>query len=333
MIKALKVLTFLLLLCPITIWALEFPMPPKHNRMVGEIQTVTLKEGDTYTSIGQHFDVGYYELVEANPDVDPDNPKPGTILIIPTQYILPPWLKNSIVINLAEMRLYYASDELKKVFTFPIGIGREDWETPTGYFKIVEKIKDPTWRVPKSIFQYRIEQNDKVPKVVPPGDDNPLGEYALRLSDQYYLIHGTNDPLGIGRRSSAGCIRMFNKDIETLFNMIHVGVRVFIVNKPYKITSVDNKIYLEAHMPLYEYRYKMEGNYNPIIAEIKNYADNNFQHIDWNQVIQLTQEHIGIPQKIKLSENITIPPKPRLQHAKIDMKPWQDGILKALLHK
>ena len=334
MIKALKTLVLLLLLCPITIWALAFPMPPKNNRIVGKVQTVKLKAGDTYASIGQHYDVGYYELYEANPGVNQDNPTPGTMLIIPTKYILPSWLNNNIVINLAEMRLYYASDKLNKVFTFPIGIGRANWNTPTGYFKIMTKIKDPTWHVPKSIFQYRIEQNDKVAKIVPPGDNNPMGEYALRLSDPYYLIHGTDDPVGIGRRSSAGCIRMFPKDIKKLFSMVDVGTKVFIINKPYKVTKINNKIYLEAHMPLKEQRDKMNGNYYPVAVEIKKYARKKFNYVDWQQVIQAAQQHIGIPQQIKFSKKVTTPPKapPRPAHAHINLKnkPWQKTVLNSV---
>lgn len=306
---SMKKLLWLLLFCPITIWALTFNMPPKGARIVGHIQTTQVKSGDTFTSIGQQYDVGYYELYEANPGVDPDNPLPGTILIIPTQYILPAWLHNCIVINVAEMRLYYESDKLHKVFTFPLGIGKQSWGTPNGYYKIIKKIKHPVWHVPKSIFQYRAENNDPVPNVVPAGADNPLGDYALRLSDPRYLIHGTDDPTGIGRRSSAGCMRLYPEDIKQLFSLVKIGTKIFIINKPYKVTKKDAQIYLEAHMPLYEQRIVFAGDILPAVQEVQHAAQKNANHIDWQQVLQIAKQHLGIPLTINTTTEISNPPQ------------------------
>jgi L,D-transpeptidase ErfK/SrfK len=240
------------------------------NAMVGKVQNVQLQPTDDYPSIAQKYDIGYYELYEANPGVDPDSPVAGTILIIPTQYILPKELDNNIVINLAEMRLYYASSTLHKVFIFPIGIGKEGWNTPIGVFKIANKIKNPSWTAPDDVYRYRIAHGEKIPRVIPPGKNNPLGQYAFRLSNPTYLIHGTDDPVGVGRRSSAGCIRMYGEDIKKLFSMINIGTEVHIINTPYKAAQINDEIYLEAHMPLYEQRVVMHDDVSLATNIVKN---------------------------------------------------------------
>lgn len=328
-----NILLLFLLLCPSLVLALTFPMPPKGSHLVGKIQTMQLKPKDNYASIGRKLDVGFYEIYEANSGVDPDDLSQGTILVIPTQYILPPKLYDSIVINLAEMRLYYSSSRLHEIFTYPIGIGMEDWQTPTGYFKIVEKIEHPKWFVPKSIQEYRAEHHDKVPKVVPSGADNPMGEYALRLSDPEYLIHGTDNPEGVGQRSSAGCIRMYPKDIKELFPLVKEGTRVFIINEPYKVTKERDKIYLEAHMPLYEQRIKMADDFTPVINVLKKLGEKNIKHLDWQQVLLVANEHLGIPQEIRTTTEVTHPPVFTMQPVHFSKENWRSIALNAFVNK
>ena len=283
---------------PITASALTFSAPVPDNNIVGTIQTAIAKPDDTYASIAERYDVGYYSLFESNPGVNPDNPPVGTVLVIPTQYILPKELRpNTIVINLAELRLYYQSSNDDQVYIFPLGIGREGWTTPTGKFKIMQKIEHPHWLVPKSIRAYRAEHGDPVPKVVPPGPDNPLGDYALRLSNPKYLIHGTNDPVGIGRRSSAGCIRLYPQDIQQLFSMVNKKTKVVIINDPYKIGSDNQQLYVEAHMPLNEQRTAMHGDLSIALNNIrKDLAKTSHDDVNWNKILTIVDEHIGIPQ-------------------------------------
>lgn len=154
------------------------------------------------------------EIAAANPGVDPFVPEPGRRIVIPTEWILPDApIRNGIIVNIAEMRLFLLrAERARMVATFPIGVGDEGTETPVGVYSIVEKVKNPAWNVPRSI---RVEQPD-LPAVVPPGPDNPLGSRALRLSDRTLLIHGTNRPWGIGTRSSHGCIRLYEEDIARL---------------------------------------------------------------------------------------------------------------------
>lgn len=226
--------------------------------IVGQIQTATAQSGEDFHDIGQRFDVGYYELVEANPHVNPNYPGAGTAIIIPTQFILPSGQRKGIVINLAELRLYYFHKGQNLVTTHPIGIGRRDWETPLGSGKIIEKTKDPSWRPPDRIRAWYEENDLYLPEVVYPGPKNPLGKYAMRLSIPGYLIHGTNAPRGIGIRSSSGCIRMHPEDIESLFYKVSVGDPVRIIHQPYKVGKHYNEIYVEWHQPLSgEYYHKV----------------------------------------------------------------------------
>ncbi len=218
----------------------------KNSKIIGKSQVYKVENGESLIEIARKFNLGYNEIVAANPDIDPFLPPIGAIVKIPTTWILPEVaLYDGIVINLSEMRLYYfyrlGSREFVK--TFPIGIGREGYETPVGQFKIVQKLENPSWYVPASI---RAEKPE-LPSVVPPGPDNPLGTHALRLSLNTYLIHGTNKPWGVGRRVSHGCIRLYPEDIPVLFGLVKKGVRVEIVRQPIKIGIKDNRVFIEVH--------------------------------------------------------------------------------------
>lgn len=290
--------TLFAFLCSSQSFALSFAIPNNSN-IVGITKTTTIQEDDDLTAIAQKYDVGYYELFEANPNVDPDSPPPNTMMIIPTQYIIPPELTpNTIVINLAEMRLYYQPKLEKRLYIFPLGIGKEDWNTPTGTFRIIGKIVNPEWKVPDSIYKFRKSIGDPVEHIVKPGPNNPLGHYALRLSDPTYLIHGTNSPEGIGRRGSSGCIRLYPADIEQLFHMVERGTRVIIINHPYKAGWLDDKLYLEAHMPLLEQRLKWGGDVSLATKIITEVSKNYQAQIDWQKVTQVAQEHLCVPREV-----------------------------------
>ncbi len=241
------------------VYALTFAIQSGSD-IVGRVQTATVMSGEDFHQIGRRFDVGYFELMEANPGVNPDNPQAGTALIIPTQFILPGGARRGIVINLAELRLYYFHKDGSMVSTYPIGIGRKDWETPLGSGKITEKIKDPHWYPPDSIRAWYDEHDMYLPQVVYPGPKNPLGKYAMRLSIPGYLIHGTNMDGGIGIRSSSGCIRMHPEDIESLFYKVAVSDQVRIVHQPYKIGRYNNRVYAESHEPLSGDYYNAQSN-------------------------------------------------------------------------
>jgi L,D-transpeptidase ErfK/SrfK len=222
--------------------------------VVGEVQVIRARHEDTFVDIARAYDLGFDELEQANPDVDPWLPGAGTRIILPTQFVLPDGPRTGIVLNIGVKRLFYfpvpAPGEPAVVVTHPVGIGREGWGTPVGLTRISSKVKDPVWVVPASIRKEHAEAGDPLPARVPAGPDNPLGHRALRLALPSYLIHGTNRPAGIGMRVSHGCIQLYPEDIETLFDQVAVGTPVRIVNQPQKLGWLRGNLYLEAHPPL-----------------------------------------------------------------------------------
>lgn len=214
--------------------------------VIGFARSHTVKNNESLIEIARKFNLGYNEIVAANPKIDPFLPEAAISLIIPTSWILPdPSSYDGILINLSEMRLYYffEHEESTLVRTFPIGIGSEGNETPPGTFKIVEKIINPSWHVPESIRKEKPE----LPAVIPPGPDNPLGSHALRLSRQDILIHGTDKPYGVGRTVSHGCIRMYPEDIPKLFLSVALNTKVTIIRQPVKVGVKHEDIYIEVH--------------------------------------------------------------------------------------
>jgi L,D-transpeptidase ErfK/SrfK len=222
--------------------------------VVGEVQVIRARHEDTFLDIARAYDLGYDELVDANPGVDPWLPGAGTRIVLPTQFVLPDAPREGIVLNLAAKRLFYFPEprpgELPQVVTHPVGIGREGWATPLGTTKVVAKMRDPVWVVPPSIRREHAEAGDPLPARVPPGPDNPLGRHALRLGLPSYLIHGTNKPGGIGMRVSHGCIQLFPEDMAALFAEVPVGTPVRIVNQPRLLGWRGDNLYLEVHPPL-----------------------------------------------------------------------------------
>lgn len=289
---------FLAFLIPGLAHALTFPLPPKGNNIVGKVQTAFVHPGDNFHTVGRRYDVGYYEMVEANPRINPNHPKPWTTLVIPTEYILPPAPRKGIVINLAELRLYYYPPKGHVVMTFPVGIGRQDWPSPRGLGHIVHKIYNPTWYVPESIRAARAAQGVYLPRFVLPGPKNPLGHYAMPLSFKGYLLHSTNEPTGVGMRSSSGCIRLFPENMKVLFGKVRRGTSVRILDLPYKIGWEKGKVYLEAHLPFQEDQNAIGTDYAPMVKAIITAITGHKIWINWKIADQVAGEHNGIPQLV-----------------------------------
>jgi len=230
--------------------ALTFELPPAGEDMVGKVQTLTARYEDTFANIGDKYHLGFLELVAANPGVDPWLPGEGTKIVLPTRYILPPGPREGIIINIAEYRLYYFPKGKNLVHTYPLGIGREGWNSPLGETHISQKTPNPAWYPPESIRREHAAEGDPLPRIVPPGPKNPLGPYKMTLALPGYLIHGTNKLFGIGMRVSHGCFRMLNPNVLELAAMASVGTKVRIIDMPYKIGKSGGQFYLEAHKPL-----------------------------------------------------------------------------------
>jgi L,D-transpeptidase ErfK/SrfK len=244
-------LVTLLLLLSFSCFAATYPVL-ENGDLVGKLQTIGAKSEETLLDIARAHDIGQEEIVQANPGIDRWLPGDGSIVTIPSWHVLPAAPRSDLVLNLPEMRLYAFTDKGKIVHTYPVSVGRMDWKTPLGESRIVRKQKDPAWYPPDSVRQEAAEDGKEMPDMVPPGPDNPLGEYALRLNLPGYLIHGTNKPYGVGMRVTHGCIRLLPEDIEELFGKVKTGTRVRLVNQSVKLGWDHETLYMEVHPPLEE---------------------------------------------------------------------------------
>jgi L,D-transpeptidase ErfK/SrfK len=287
-------LCLLIGLFPLTSAGLSFKLQPGQE-VVGTLQSFETAYEDTFSDVARIYDVGYREMIAANPTVDAWVPGEGTEVVVPTSFVLPEGPHKGIVINLAELRLYYFPKGEDRVITFPLGIGREGWNTPTGNGRIVRKKEHPTWTPPESIRREAKEEGKELPPRVLPGPDNPLGDYALYLSIPGYLLHGTNKPYGVGMRVSHGCMRLYPEDIAELFPQVPVGTPIRIINQPYKVGWLGDRLYIEAHPHLSEQQQSEGFNFTPMMNAItKAIGDRDIQ-VDWDAVKEITKEESGIP--------------------------------------
>jgi L,D-transpeptidase ErfK/SrfK len=277
----------------------RFPIPPEGTDIVGNLQVTVSRYEDTLADIARRYDLGYEEIVAANPGVDPWLPGKGTRVVLPTEFVLPGGSREGLVLNLAAMRLFYypkpGPGETAEIITHPIGIGREGWQTPLGTARITQKIVKPAWTVPDSVRREHAEQGDLLPPVMPPGPDNPLGDFAMRLSLPSYLIHGTNKPFGVGIRVSHGCVRLYPEDIARLFPKVPVGTPVRIINEPYLAGWRNGQLYLEVHQPLSEDAKRWNGSSKPLEQALAKKAAEIPGKINWDKVGNIAREARGIP--------------------------------------
>ncbi|MBE2294081.1 MAG: L,D-transpeptidase family protein [Phycisphaerales bacterium] len=236
--------------------ATAYPLPPPDVDVIGQVKVTYAAKDDSLIDIARRYGLGYEEIIHANPGVDRWAPGQGTLIVLPTRYILPNTPREGVVLNIAEMRLYYypkaGADGQQMVHTYPVSIGRMDWKTPLGATRIIAKEVDPPWRPPASIKAEHAAQGDFLPDVVPGGPDNPLGRRAMRLGVPGYLIHSTNKPYGIGMRVTHGCVRMYPEDIEQMYEITPVGTTVRLVDQPVKVGRFNGELFVESHEPLEE---------------------------------------------------------------------------------
>jgi len=228
-----------------------YDLPPAGNDVVGAVTVVAARSEDTLLDIARRHGLGYEDIVRANPQVDTWLPGEGTEVVLPTRFVLPSGARRGIVLNLAEYRMYYFPEpkagEPAVVMTYPLSIGRMDWETPLGNTRVISKVTNPSWFPPASIRAEHAANGDPLPRIVPAGPKNPLGRYAMRLGLPGYLIHGTNRPAGVGMRVTHGCVRMFPEDIDFLFGQIALNTPVRIINEPVKLGWDGDLLLMESH--------------------------------------------------------------------------------------
>ena len=301
-----------LFLCTTLSFSAVYELPPLENNIIGSIKTIKAEHEDTLLDIARRHGLGYEDIVKANPGLDIWIPGKDSDVLLPTKYILPNVRREGLVLNLAEYRMYYfpvpKKNEKPIVITYPISIGRMDWDTPLGETRITAKAKNPSWYPPESIRAEHEAEGDFLPRIVPPGPDNPLGEYAMRLDIPGYLIHGTNRPAGVGMRVTHGCIRMYPEDIFFLYNELKIGTPVRIINEPIKLGWDERKLFLEVHNSLDSKREVNKSflyeNDNPpkkhnltILTEkiIAVTEENNRDAIDWQMAETILVDPSGIP--------------------------------------
>jgi len=277
-----------------------YPLPPPGESVVGENVVVQAREGDTLLDIARRHKVGYEEITLANPDVDTWLPGAGTGVVIPKQFVLPDAPREGIVVNVSEMRLYYypqsRNNEPARVFTYPISVGRVDWQTPLGKTSVIRKDRDPAWHPPESIREEHAARGDFLPKYVAPGAENPLGRFALRLGLPGYLIHGTNRPYGIGMQVTHGCLRMYPEDIDALFETVAVGTPVRLVDQPAKAGWRAGRLYLEIHPALGAGSAPRTTSLTPLVQAVIDETDDDVSKwVDWEAVYAAARRANGMP--------------------------------------
>ena len=279
--------------------AAEFRLAPG-DRVVGNLADYVTQPGDNLADVARHFDVGYTEIIAANPGVDPWSPGVGRKLAIPSLYILPDAPRQGIVIDLGSRRLYYFPPKGGMVQTYPIGIGAIGFTTPLSTTRVVRKEPNPTWVPPPSIHA----ENPDLPAVVGPGPDNPLGDYALRLGWTNYLIHGTNKPDGVGRNVSHGCIHLYPEDIEKLFNAVPAGTPVRAIEQQSAAAWIGIGLYVQVH-PSKDQADEIDTEQpmtptplSGLREQVNAVAGDFAQTVDWSAVDEAGMQRSGLPVQV-----------------------------------
>jgi L,D-transpeptidase ErfK/SrfK len=299
-IKLGKMLSAALLLVSTHAIATTYKIPPANEALVGQVQYGYANLGDSTAKVAERFDLGYNALTKANPHLNMERGLPaGASLTLPTQHLLPDQAREGIVINLPEMRMYYYLPESHQLMTYPIGIGKIGKNIPIEKTAITKKAKDPVWVPPDDIREFNLETNGIVlPQVMPPGPDNPLGPYAIYMKIPTYLIHSTIFPESIGKRASFGCVRMYESDIKQFFPIVEKGIPVAIINSPVKVGWQNDRLYMEAYVPLEEHSTALEASLPGMVSQISHTAKNEVTLIDWQAVSFIAEERDGIPHDI-----------------------------------
>jgi len=285
--------------------AYRFSVDPKLNDdVVGEVQIARTTPQDALPDIARRFSVGYDEIHRANPGVDMWVPGAGRRVIVPTQFVLPDAPHVGIVVNIAAMRLYYFPPRSAKgkeiLYTYPLGIGRVNWKTPSGVTTVVRKVVNPVWRPPADILEEHRQEGDPLPAEIRPGPDDPMGTRALYLGWPEYAIHGTNKPVGVGMRVSHGCMHLYPEDILQLYNMIPLGTEVRVVNQPFVFGWHRGDLYMQAFGPLAGDQRNWQNATRKLLeqamgADIQKQLQERHEQVRWDLVLQLARDPQGIP--------------------------------------
>jgi L,D-transpeptidase ErfK/SrfK len=281
--------------------ATSYPLP-SDEKAIGEVQHYVTRKGDTLLDVARSYDLGYAELITANRGIDPWIPGAGRHVTIPTFFVIPDVPRQGIVVNLAQRRLFYFPPGGGRVETYPLGVGVQGRETPVGTTRVVGKQAHPFWYPPPSILSERPE----LPKVVPPGPDNPLGDYAFALGWPLYLIHGTNRPYGVGRNVSHGCLHLYPEDMAQLFEEVPVGAPVRMINEEASVAWIGEDLYVAAYPNQQQTdQLSIERPFTPALPpalkeRIAAAAGDQVDRVDWDLVKRAGLRRTGIPIRVTL---------------------------------
>jgi L,D-transpeptidase ErfK/SrfK len=276
--------------------AATYPSAPG-DAAVGAVGTYVTRADDTLPDIARRFDLGYTELAAANIGVDPWLPGTGRRIILPTRYLLPDAPRRGIVVNLAARRLFYFPPGKAAVETFPIGVAVRGLDSPLGVTRVVAKQRNPVWIPPASIRAERPE----LPRRVPAGPNNPLGAFALVLGWPGYLIHGTNEPDGVGRNVSHGCLHLYPEDIARLYGEVAVGTPVRVLNEAAEVQWIGGELFVDVHPDKEQTDALDSGAAMPralppaLVARVTSAAGDASGRVDWRAVERAGLERTGLP--------------------------------------
>jgi L,D-transpeptidase ErfK/SrfK len=312
---AARILAALLVLgAPIVGHATTYTLSKPDDTVVGQDQTIQTVYEDTLYDLAAKYSLGSEEIIRVNPGVDPWLPGAGTTITVPGRHILPAGPHEGIVVNLPEHRLYYFPKPKRggpiEVISYPVSIGKMDWHSPLGVTHVIQKQKDPTWYPTESVRKEHEANGDPLPAKVPPGPDNPLGQYAMRLAvgNGTYLIHGTNNPIAVGLPVTHGCIRMYPDDVAALFPLVPVGTPVRLINVPIKIAWVDGELLLEAHPPIDAQGQSFEPNLDQFSQLLQAKVGDTTVAIHWDYAREVLQKADGVIATVGLeAENPDMP--------------------------
>ena len=294
-----KLASLFLLLGSTQTFAATYHLPPANNDIIGDIQYESATTRDNISKIAYRYDIGFNAIQKANPQYHPSNLfKSETTLQIPTRHLLPNHTRAGIVVNLPEMRMYYFPKGSNEVLTYPIGIGKVGKNIPMQKAVVTRKATNPYWYPPQDIIDFNREQGVNLPKIMPPGPDNPLGTYAIYMSIPTYLIHSTIFPESVGRRASFGCIRMYEADIEEFYPTITRGVPIEIIDEPVKLGWQTNRLYLETYDVLEDSSNTDKTTVAGIVDLVLDETKNQPTLIDWQGIMFVANEKDGIPHEI-----------------------------------
>jgi L,D-transpeptidase ErfK/SrfK len=302
-----------------------FTLASPEQTVVGEPQLMFTSAENTFSDIAREYGLGYDELLAANPDVDPWVPGEGTAVLLPTQYVLPDVPHEGIVLNIASKRLFYfpqvGENETPYVMTYPIGIGRVGWDTPLGNAEVISKAKDPQWYVPASVRREHEEAGDPLPAIVPAGPDNPLGQYVLKLDMPGYLIHGTNQPYGVGMRVSHGCVRLYPENIELLYSVVGVGEKVMIINEPYLAGWRGGELYFESHEPFEDDEVTPEEHIQSVFESVRNISGAFIEQDEQDYARAVASAASGVPMRVLQADVAEVYVRARIVRNTVELDP------------